>query len=304
MKQTENEKIAPDNGGNQEQEEKEVLQRGRIIWILKHLALAGAILLVLGALYLGFRYFGNKMFENWYQTGNYEEGSTAEKVEKRIYKIGGPQQYVVSYNLGNLSYQRGKYDEAMRYYAQALSDNPPEGEECPVRVNFVLSMLAKYDFEHLETKEEKEEAIKTLKEGRSILCEEGCADPDGTDGHDPEAEQLKQEIDRLLQQLQDEDESESESESESETETETESETETETETDTEKKDSDNQSRNSSKKPSAAREKEIQQEMKKRRDEANKERAQSNARQDEQASQDEGEGQTEPSGGDNSQKIW
>lgn len=40
---------------------------------------------------------------------------------------------------------------------------------------------------------------------RQVLCETGCADPTGTDGHDPDAEKLKQEIDELLKRVQDQD---------------------------------------------------------------------------------------------------
>ena len=35
----------------------------------------------------------------------------------------------------------------------------------------------------------------------NVLVEKGCADPYGTNGHDPEAEQLKQDIDKMLEEL-------------------------------------------------------------------------------------------------------
>ena len=47
-----------------------------------------------------------------------------------------------------------------------------------------------------------ENVTSQLLAARQVLCEQGCADPEGTNGHDPEAEQLKQEIDELLKRVQ------------------------------------------------------------------------------------------------------
>jgi hypothetical protein len=62
-------------------------------------------------------------------------------------------------------------------------------------------MLHKIDFDHLETEKQKANAIRQLQAARNVLCERGCADPYGTNGHDPEAEQLKQDIDKMLEEL-------------------------------------------------------------------------------------------------------
>ena len=83
----------------------------------------------------------------------------------------------------------------------ALEAHPGEKKECDIRVNLALAMLKKINFDHLDTEKDKENAIRTLQAARNVLCEKGCADPYGTDGHDPEAEQLKQDIDKMLEEL-------------------------------------------------------------------------------------------------------
>ena len=62
-------------------------------------------------------------------------------------------------------------------------------------------MLHKIDFDNLDTEKQKSNAIRQLQAARNVLCEKGCADPYGTNGHDPEAEQLKQDIDKMLEEL-------------------------------------------------------------------------------------------------------
>ena len=62
-------------------------------------------------------------------------------------------------------------------------------------------MLHKIDFDNINTEKQKAAAVRTLQSARNVLCEKGHADPYGTDGHDPEAEQLKQDIDKMLEEL-------------------------------------------------------------------------------------------------------
>ncbi|MBR6849144.1 MAG: tetratricopeptide repeat protein [Lachnospiraceae bacterium] len=49
--------------------------------------------------------------------------------------------YIVFYNNGNVQYQLKNYEEAIRYYEEALKKDPPEGKECPVRINLALAKL-------------------------------------------------------------------------------------------------------------------------------------------------------------------
>ena len=93
------------------------------------------------------------------------------------------------------------YDSAIACYKEALECHPTEKKECDIRVNLALAMLHKIDFDHIDTEKQKQNAIRTLQAARNVLCEKGCADPYGTDGHDPEAEQLKQDIDKMLEEL-------------------------------------------------------------------------------------------------------
>ena len=148
--------------------------------ILMALALAGGILLIA-------RFAINEHFRSRYRKEAY---AGARSEEEALLYLNEPEGYVPLYNTGNTYFKEGNYPEAAGYYEQALLMHPKNGKECPIRVNYALSILYQYDFEHLGTGEEKQAAIEALKEARKILCEEGCADPDGTDGHDPEAEKL------------------------------------------------------------------------------------------------------------------
>lgn len=114
------------------------------------------------------------------------------------------------YNLGNVEYQRGNYDKAIYYYSLAYQNGPPEhpehDEECKIRVNLALSMCHKIDFDNLDYSDAEAvaEAMVTLQQARAILTEAECAsEPVGSDdGHYRDADKLKHDIDRMLEQMQ------------------------------------------------------------------------------------------------------
>ena len=96
---------------------------------------------------------------------------------------------------------------------KALEDHPPHTEEdinehteneCRVRINLALSMLARIDFEnlHMNDREEVDNAIKELLAAREVLTTDECAHFDDPNGHNKEAEQLKKDIDDMIEQLQ------------------------------------------------------------------------------------------------------
>lgn len=168
----------------------------------------------------------------------YLAGSNDTSAEELLLPLNFPEGYVPNYNIGNARYREGNYKEAAGYYQDALRSGPSDknGENCDVRVNLALSQLREINFEAMEeaialrdaaeaeaaaqqaqeesAQEEPESpevtaARRTLENvasqllaARQVLCEQGCADPEGTNGHDPEAEQLKQEIDELLKRVQ------------------------------------------------------------------------------------------------------
>lgn len=146
-------------------------------------------------------FFAMKYIVNLVFLINYDNGSYSVETEEFLQHLNIPEGYLPHYNAGNAHYKLQEYDKAIAEYQMALQARPSEKKECDIRVNLALAMLQKIDFEHLETEKDKENAIRILQAARNVLCEKGCADPVGTNGHDPEAEQLKQDIDKMLEEL-------------------------------------------------------------------------------------------------------
>ena len=162
------------------------------------LALCAIVLAAAAGLFLTARHVLNERFISDYGAGKY-----TDTFEKLLLPVNLPEGWLPLYHMGNISYQKEDYDAAISWYQQSLEKNPPaEEKECAVRINLALALLHKIDYEHLDTEKAVSTAITQLRTARSVLTEHGCADPDGTDGHSPEAEQLKKEIDELLRQLQ------------------------------------------------------------------------------------------------------
>ena len=166
----------------------------RIMWAVR----VCALLLAAAGLFLAGRYLLNERFLAEYRSGRY-----TDTWERPLLPLNLPEGWLPLYHMGNISYQLEDYDAAIGWYQRSLEKHPPEEEkECAVRINLALALLHKVDYEHLDTEKAVQTAISQLQNARSVLTEHGCADPDRTDGHSPEAEQLKKEIDELLQQLQ------------------------------------------------------------------------------------------------------
>ena len=108
--------------------------------------------------------------------------------------------YIVHYNQGNLFYKCGNYEEAIRSYKKTLALHVPKKKECDVRVNLALAMLGtiKDTYKDLSY---AEQTMQVLLAARDVLLEEECAKDDG-EGHDEEAQKLKEEIDKMIENLQ------------------------------------------------------------------------------------------------------
>lgn len=158
-----------------------------------------AVLLILLGAFLLYRHITNAKFIEATQAGDFE----AEK-EERLTRLNFPEGYVPYYNLGNMYYKDEKYDEAIASYKKALNQWVPKKKECSIRVNLALAMIKKIDFESLKSSKDVDAAIMQLQAARNILTAKGCAEPakDSWNGHSKEAEQLKKEIDQMIDQLE------------------------------------------------------------------------------------------------------
>ncbi len=242
--------------------------------------IACLIILILAVMLVG-RFILNTVFLSRYNSGNYESGIMD------ILRFGNINEgYLPYYNRGNVAYKNGDFDEAIADYNKALTYYIPEGKECDIRVNLALAMLEKIDFENIDHENEKEvkKVINQLLAARNVLTEKGCADPEGTEGHDADAEQLKQDIDKMIAELQqDLDDEENDDQNDQ----------------DDQKEDNqDQQEQENNGNNQTNREKEIQQQLEQQKQENMKERSETQNRRDEQGGQNpSGGGDEDGSGG-------
>lgn len=113
--------------------------------------------------------------------------------------------YIVHYNNGNRYYRQYSYGRAIDQYEKALEQVIPEGKECRIRINLALAMLELLSPDYAQP-EQIDNSIMILEEARGELLAQECATEAGT-GHSAEAEQLKKEIDEMLEQLYEQQES-------------------------------------------------------------------------------------------------
>ena len=156
-------------------------------------------IMLIAAIFLGTRFILNEIFRSRYNHQIY-----SNDYEESLLKLNFPESYLPYYNLGNAEYKNGNYDKAISNYKKALELGPQHNheKECDIRVNLALAMLAKIDWANMKTQKDGQRAIKQLKAARNVLTEEGCANPDDPNGHNAEAEQLKADIDKMLEEMQ------------------------------------------------------------------------------------------------------
>lgn len=151
------------------------------IWVL--------LVIFMGVLLLSF-YSNRKMIKD-YKKDKFEFN--------QLGFLGFTEPYINPYNRGNIFYALGDYDRAIAEYETALSYNPPEPADCMIRVNYALALLAPIDADNI-TDENLDIVLDILDEARDVLCEDGCANDEGT-GHDDAAQKLKDEIDEFEEEL-------------------------------------------------------------------------------------------------------
>lgn len=162
--------------------------------VFKIIAIVIGVLLFLFFGLLTFNYVYNKI-----TISKYEEHDYSYNVDILTY-TNITQTYIVYYNNGNTHYRKGEYVEAIEDYKEALEHNPPhKPEECNIRVNLALAIIQTLP-EDYSAPQNIEKSIATLEEARAYLLEEDCAQ-DEEDGHDKDAQKLKEELDRWIEQL-------------------------------------------------------------------------------------------------------
>lgn len=147
---------------------------------------------------LSVNYISNRRFISEYEKGVYKNSEINEV-------LGFTQPYISRYNQGNVYYQNGDYAGAEEKYRAALKFRPGGDKDCKLRINLALAIVKQIDADNV-TKEDLDATIDRLEEAKDILIENGCAHRDDEEGHDEDAQTLKDEIDAFEEQLKQENE--------------------------------------------------------------------------------------------------
>ena len=270
----------------------------RRIWLIAGIVLAAACLL------LAVRLIINACFVSSYKKGVYHYTT-----EKAALYLAPADNYVLYYNLGNAGYKKGDYKEAILEYSRALAYDIPAGKECAIRVNLALARTGTIDFDTINKEyaeytqgkkvdekalvKEISDALSELNNDREILTEKGCADENDANGHSPEAEALKADIDAEIKKLQEMlDKLGSQSE-------------ESKDDSKEDNKQDSTQNDTSDDKTSASREKEVQEKMEEHQQEALEERSETQKKYEEaQGAEAQGTGSQGTQGSDSSDKKF
>jgi tetratricopeptide (TPR) repeat protein len=143
-----------------------------------------------------------RLFVNHDFVSKYNDGVIDVTGEEKLLEFNFPESYLPYYNLGNAAYKNGDYNSAISYYNEALNMHPSEGADCQIRINLALSLCNTINFYRLDSQEKIDTALFILYKARDVLTENGCASPEGHDGHNQDAQQLKEDIDRMIEMLQ------------------------------------------------------------------------------------------------------
>lgn len=157
--------------------------------IVTGLGIAGLLCLIP----LSVNYICNMRFISNYDKGIYKSSEVNQV-------LGFTQPYVYHYNNGNVYYNEGDYQGAEEEYRTALGYKPRGERDCMTRINLALAIVKQIDPESV-TAENLDETIELLDDARNILVENGCAHRDDEDGHNKDAQTLKDEIDVFEEQL-------------------------------------------------------------------------------------------------------
>ena len=162
------------------------------------------IVMIVSALFLCVLSFGLffKVIVNHRFVKAYAEDVYLSENEQLLTFLNAPESYLPYYNLGNVAFENTDYSSAVGYFTKALSLFPLGQKDCDVRINLALSMCYSIDFQHLESKERIDTALVILYKARDILLENGWANDDPQLAKDEDAQQLKEDIDKIIEKLE------------------------------------------------------------------------------------------------------
>lgn len=151
----------------------------------------GIIVSILFALFLS-NYLSNKKFIKNYKKEIYELS------DGDIMSFTSPS--VAPFNRGDIFYKKGMLPEAEEEFKNALKKSHSEEKDCSIRINLALSIAMDIDKDKV-TIDNLDETIARLEEAKGYLLENGCAHDEDEDGHDKDAQQLKDDIDKFIEEL-------------------------------------------------------------------------------------------------------
>lgn len=164
--------------------------------ILKRVILTAFVILLVAWGKVAYNYAFTEKVIDKYEKEDYESSL------KSVRNVNFIEPYVALYDEGNLYYKNYDYKNAIKMYKEALKKNPTDDIDCKIRINLALSMVRALPDDY-DSADKIEDSIKELKEARDILIENGCAsDQKDEVGHNETAQQLKEELDKLIKKLE------------------------------------------------------------------------------------------------------
>lgn len=120
-------------------------------------------------------------------------------MENKMAFLGFLEPYISYYNEGNVYYRKKNFNAAIEAYQNALKRHPSRHRECMIRINLALAMVTPIEPAEM-TDSDIADAIRILEDAKQILSVHGCAAEDGN-GHNKNAQTLKEDIDRFEEEL-------------------------------------------------------------------------------------------------------
>lgn len=140
---------------------------------------------------------------NTIQVNSYKEEKYNTDLAQLVATLKFNKSHAANYNYGNVLYQKGDYEGAIEQYKNALDTIVPSGEECDIRVNYALAICKTVKLEKEDEKNEAKvkEAIKKYESAIDVLVAVECAHRNDNNGHDKDAQQLKNDIQKEIDRL-------------------------------------------------------------------------------------------------------